>query len=295
MGGARRAPQWGRPESAQLRRALRAGTDRTRRPISPRFPNGPQPLDAGLATSGVTGDDVSPSAAGALIGRVDELTMMRAALARGPLGSADRRPGDGRSWRRQVAPRRRSRDRGPGGWDARPPRRGRRVAARPDGTVAGRLPRARCRARQRSVAAGRGATVGTSRVVVRHVALREPTLVVLEDLHWADPIAIWVLDHLPRALGDGPIALVATSRDHEPGMPRLDGVRRVARVVQLRGLDVDEVRQLAAAETTESVDAVALHTADRRQSAVRAGARSLPRRGRGDRRGSRAVTRSVQR
>src|SRR6478735_3120928 len=27
MGGARRVPQWGRPESAQLRRALRAGTD----------------------------------------------------------------------------------------------------------------------------------------------------------------------------------------------------------------------------------------------------------------------------
>ena len=88
---------------------------------------------------------------------------------------------------------------------------------------------------------------------------REPALVVLEDLHWADPIAIWVLDHLPRALGDGRIALVATSRDHERGMPRLDGVRRVARVVQLSGLDVDGVRRLATAETTASVDAVALH------------------------------------
>ncbi len=101
--------------------------------------------------------------------------------------------------------------------------------------------------------------MGASRVAVRRIASHQPTLVVLEDLHWADPIAIWVLDHLPRALGDGHIALVATSRDHEPGMARLDGVRRVARVVQLRGLDVDGVRRLVAAETTASVDAVALH------------------------------------
>src|SRR6478736_8997010 len=40
-----------------------------------------------------------------------------------------------------------------------------------------------------------------------------PAVVVLEDLHWADPIAIWVLEHLPRALGDAPVALLATSRD----------------------------------------------------------------------------------
>lgn len=86
-----------------------------------------------------------------------------------------------------------------------------------------------------------------------------PALVVLEDLHWADAIAIWVLDHLPRALGDAPVALVATSRDHEPDMPHLDRVRRVSRLVQLGGLDVDAVRQLATAELGGSVDAVALH------------------------------------
>ncbi|MFN8203568.1 MAG: ATP-binding protein [Solirubrobacteraceae bacterium] len=86
-----------------------------------------------------------------------------------------------------------------------------------------------------------------------------PVLVVLEDLHWADPIALWVLGHLPRALGDAPVALVATCRDDEPGLPRLDAVRRVARVVALGGLDLDAVRELAAAEATGSVDAVALH------------------------------------
>ena len=82
---------------------------------------------------------------------------------------------------------------------------------------------------------------------------------VLEDLHCADPIAIWVLDHLPRTLGDAPVALVATSRDYAPDVPSLGDVRRVSRLVQLGGLDVEAVRQLAAAETTASVDAVALH------------------------------------
>ena len=86
-----------------------------------------------------------------------------------------------------------------------------------------------------------------------------PALVVLEDLHCADPIAIWVLDHLPRTLGDAPVALVATSRDYAPDVPSLGDVRRVSRLVQLGGLDVEAVRQLAAAETTASVDAVALH------------------------------------
>ena len=96
-----------------------------------------------------------------------------------------------------------------------------------------------------------------------------PALVVLEDLHWADPMAIWVLDHLTRTLGDAPVALVATSRDHEPDMPRIDGVRRVSRLVQVGGLDVEGVRQLATAESTQSVDAVTLHQAREALTLVR--------------------------
>ena len=91
------------------------------------------------------------------------------------------------------------------------------------------------------------------------LALGAPAVVVLEDLHWADPIAIWVLEHLPRALGDASVALLATSRDHEPDMPRLDPLRRVSRLVPLGGLDVEAVRQLAAAESVGPVDAAQLH------------------------------------
>lgn len=90
-----------------------------------------------------------------------------------------------------------------------------------------------------------------------------PALVLLEDLHWSDPIAIWVLQHLPQAVGDAPIAFVATSRDNEPDMPPLEELRTASRVITLDGLDVDGVHQLALAETAGSndtpIDAVDLH------------------------------------
>ena len=81
-----------------------------------------------------------------------------------------------------------------------------------------------------------------------------PALVVLEDLHWADPTAVWVLQHLPRAVDGAPIAFVATSRDREPDMPQLDDLRRSSRMIALDGLDVDAVRQLAAAESPDLID-----------------------------------------
>src|SRR4051812_19079635 len=90
-----------------------------------------------------------------------------------------------------------------------------------------------------------------------------PALVLLEDLQWADPTAIWVLQQLPQAVEGAPIAFVATSREHEPDMPSLEDLRRASRVITLDGLDVDAVRQLALAETAGSngrqIDAVDLH------------------------------------
>ena len=81
-----------------------------------------------------------------------------------------------------------------------------------------------------------------------------PALVLLEDLHWSDPTAIWVLQHLPRAVDDAPIAFVASSRDHEPDAARMDDLRRSSRLISLAGLDVDAVRQLVAAEAPGSSD-----------------------------------------
>lgn len=87
-------------------------------------------------------------------------------------------------------------------------------------------------------------------------------LVVLEDLHWADAIAVWVLEHLPRALGDARVTFVTTCRDREPDMPRLDGLQRASRMVRLGGLDVESVARLASAAGgggADFVDPVVLH------------------------------------
>ncbi len=67
--------------------------------------------------------------------------------------------------------------------------------------------------------------VGTVESLADCFAAAAPALVVLEDLQGADPIAIWVLEQLPRALGDASIALLATSRDNEVGMTPLDALR----------------------------------------------------------------------
>ncbi len=90
------------------------------------------------------------------------------------------------------------------------------------------------------------------------LAAAAPAVVVLDDLHWADAMALWVLERLPRALGEAPVAFVATSRDHEPGTPRLDALRRVSRLLPLKGLDVDAVRRMAADRGSGPVDAVEL-------------------------------------
>jgi tetratricopeptide (TPR) repeat protein len=86
-----------------------------------------------------------------------------------------------------------------------------------------------------------------------------PALVVLDDLHWADSISLWVLEHLGRSLGGAPVTVLATTRDHEPEMLGQGRLRRVARVVPLGGLAVDAVGLLATAEGSASVDAAALH------------------------------------
>ena len=74
----------------------------------------------------------------------------------------------------------------------------------------------------------------------RHVRLRtevgtvdheidHPLATGSNEVTWpvtVDRPALW----WPRALGDAPVGIVATSRDGEPGTPQLDGVRRGARV-----------------------------------------------------------------
>jgi DNA-binding SARP family transcriptional activator len=53
--------------------------------------------------------------------------------------------------------------------------------------------------------------------LIRHVALRRPVLVALEDLHWADDMSLRFLGFLGRRLRDAPLLVVFTAREEELG------------------------------------------------------------------------------
>jgi DNA-binding CsgD family transcriptional regulator/tetratricopeptide (TPR) repeat protein len=79
---------------------------------------------------------------------------------------------------------------------------------------------------------------------------RAPTLLVLEDGHWADRPTLLLLRHLGRAAADARLLIVATFRDTEADVPQelgdaLVDLRRAEQVERLRlgGLTVDDVEE----------------------------------------------------
>jgi DNA-binding CsgD family transcriptional regulator len=88
------------------------------------------------------------------------------------------------------------------------------------------------------------------------------TLLLLEDIHWADPETLAIIQYLADNLTGKQLLCVATLRDSEPS-PGLEAVRsiharRAAPVIELPRLTENEVRQLAACclETDEVPTAV---------------------------------------
>ena len=95
-----------------------------------------------------------------------------------------------------------------------------------------------------------------------HEALRvEPTVCVIEDVHWADEASLDVLTYLVRRVADLPLLLVLSFRDDE--VPADHPLRRTlaavpagrGRRVGLLPLSLDAVRRLAGSR----VDAAAVH------------------------------------
>ncbi len=87
--------------------------------------------------------------------------------------------------------------------------------------------------------------------LVSAIAGRQPLLMVLEDLHWADRPTLLLLRHLLRSSHEARLCLVATYRETELGrthplaevladLRREDGVTRIG----LRGLDETDVSRL---------------------------------------------------
>ena len=97
-------------------------------------------------------------------------------------------------------------------------------------------------------------------------AQRQPTLLVLEDLHWASAVTRQAVLHVARTGGAAPLLVVATTRDAAPDLD--DELQRwladaarlpVCDIVPLSGLDLEATGTLLA-ELGGSVDpSVALH------------------------------------
>lgn len=86
-----------------------------------------------------------------------------------------------------------------------------------------------------------------------------PTVVLLDDLHWADDASLWVLERLLTDRADDPVLVLAGSRPAaEARSARWPTVRRRGEVLTLHGLPEDAVAALAA-DVGSAADAPSLH------------------------------------
>jgi DNA-binding SARP family transcriptional activator/DNA polymerase III delta prime subunit len=89
--------------------------------------------------------------------------------------------------------------------------------------------------------------------LVRRLAAIGPLVLILDDLHWAEPTALLLLRHLARALVDAPVLVVASYRDTgEGGSVELraalaDLDRGNSRHIRLSGFDDAELSDLVVA------------------------------------------------
>lgn len=90
--------------------------------------------------------------------------------------------------------------------------------------------------------------------LLRRLAASGPVILVLDDLHWAEPTALLLLRHLARALIDVPVLIVASYRDTEDLSTALlsamaDLERGFVRRIALAGFDDAELSDLVVSIT----------------------------------------------
>jgi DNA-binding SARP family transcriptional activator len=100
-----------------------------------------------------------------------------------------------------------------------------------------------------------------------HDAARStPLVLLLEDLHWADPASLLALQFVARTIRGSRVLVVGTYRDEDlgrahPFAPVLGQLRRerLCELVNLRGLDADDVGALVRAAAVDQSLAQVLH------------------------------------
>ena len=78
---------------------------------------------------------------------------------------------------------------------------------------------------------------------LEQAAIRQPLLLVVDDLHWADPSTVALLRFVGSRLHGVRLLVVGTRRTTEPD-PGFDDLASVARTIELRGLDRENVAEL---------------------------------------------------
>jgi DNA-binding SARP family transcriptional activator/tetratricopeptide (TPR) repeat protein len=81
--------------------------------------------------------------------------------------------------------------------------------------------------------------------VLNDIARRQPVVLVLDDLHWADKPTLLMLRQMVRAAGESPLLIVATLRDTERPAPLVDMLVQLRREhfferIELSGLDEED-------------------------------------------------------
>ena len=96
---------------------------------------------------------------------------------------------------------------------------------------------------------------------LKNAAHRQPLLLTLDDLHWADKPSLLLLQFLAQDLGDARLLVVGAYRDVElspqhPVAETLAGLRRerAHERISLRGLAADEVTELVRAAFARDLD-----------------------------------------
>ena len=91
-------------------------------------------------------------------------------------------------------------------------------------------------------------TVGAIAAFAGALARSKPTVLVLEDLHWADPHSLVVVQQIAARLGAFPLALVCVTRPEAHTARALDAAARLCQqhmlAIQLAELSPEESRQL---------------------------------------------------
>jgi predicted ATPase/DNA-binding winged helix-turn-helix (wHTH) protein len=95
--------------------------------------------------------------------------------------------------------------------------------------------------------------------MLRELSRREPIVIVLDDLHWADPASLAFLGYFVDEIGGARILVIATVRDVEllPGHPHLALLERLERSptfkrIALGGLSVEDVARYLAEFTGQN-------------------------------------------